>query len=93
MGHNNNEIDKIVGDTFWRNENGTDKPFQFVIYKAKVLSEITLTLQAEGDPSTFSMTINALRDNSEGEDRMMSLISYEDPQEDYKPAGGEDVGG
>ncbi len=40
---------KIVGDTFWRNENGQDKPFQFVIYKAKVLSEITLTLQAEGE--------------------------------------------
>lgn len=50
----------------------------------KVLSEITLTLQAEGDPSTFSMTINALRDNSEGEDRMMGLISYED----VKPAAG-----
>lgn len=76
-----NKIDRIVGDTFWRNENGTDKPFQFIIYRAKVLSEITLTLQAEGDPSTFSMTINALRDNSTGEDRMMSLISYEDPQE------------
>ena len=44
----------------------------------KVLSEITLTLQAEGEPSTFSMRINALRDNSEGEDGMMSLISYED---------------
>lgn len=26
------------------------------------------------------MTINALRDNSEGEDRMMSLISYEDAE-------------
>lgn len=26
---------RIVGDTFWRNENGTDKPFQFIIYKAE----------------------------------------------------------
>ena len=42
-----NKIDRIVGDTFWRNENGQDKPFQFIIYKAKVLSEITLTLQAK----------------------------------------------
>lgn len=58
----------------------------------KVLSEITLTLQAEGEPSTFSMTINALRDNSEGEDRMMSLISYEAPQKDYD-APQEGIGG
>ena len=26
---------RIVGDTFWRNENGKDKPFQFIIYKAE----------------------------------------------------------
>lgn len=26
---------KIVGDTFYRNENGQDKPFQFIIYKAE----------------------------------------------------------
>ena len=26
---------RIVGDTFWRNENGQDKPFQFIIYKAE----------------------------------------------------------
>lgn len=38
------------------------------------------------------MTINALRDNSEGEDRMMSLISYEAPQKDYD-APQEDIGG
>lgn len=30
-----NKIDRIVGDTFWRNENGQDKPFQFIIYKAE----------------------------------------------------------
>lgn len=64
---------KIVGDTFIRNTNGKDYPFQFVINKAKVLSEVTLTLEAEGDPSTFEMSINVLRDDS-GE--MMKMIRY-----------------
>ena len=30
-----NKIDKIYGDTFIRNENGMDSPFQFVIGKAE----------------------------------------------------------
>jgi hypothetical protein len=64
---------KIVGDTFMRNTNGKDYPFQFVINKAKVLSEVTLTMEAEGDPSTFEMQINVLRDDS-GE--MMKMIRY-----------------
>lgn len=64
---------KIVGDTFMRNTNGKDYPFQFVINKAKVLSEVTLTMEAEGDPSTFEMQINVLRDES-GE--MMKMIRY-----------------
>lgn len=64
---------KIVGDTFMRNTNGKDYPFQFVINKAKILSEVTLTMEAEGDPSTFEMQINVLRDES-GE--MMKMIRY-----------------
>lgn len=50
---NDNINDKIVGDTFMRSEKtGKDEAFQFVIGKAKVLSNTTITLQAEGDPST-----------------------------------------
>ena len=65
---------KIVGDTFMKSaSNGKDYPFQFVIPKAKVLSEVTLTMEAEGDPSTFEMQINVLRDDK-GE--MMKLIRY-----------------
>lgn len=64
----------IVGDTYARNEaNGEDEFFQFVIYKAKVTSENTITLQAEGDPSTFSLNLTVLR-NDEG--KMMDLIQY-----------------
>jgi len=69
---------RIVGDTFMRSEKtGKDEPFQFVINKAKVLSEVTITLEAEGDPSTFEMQLNVLRStNDEGQNEMMKLIRY-----------------
>ena len=37
---------KIYGDTLIRNEDGQDSPFQFVINRAKVMSEVTLTMEA-----------------------------------------------
>lgn len=44
---------KVVGDTFIRSANtGADSAFQFIIPKAKVSSDVTITLEAEGDPST-----------------------------------------
>ena len=64
---------RVVGDTLIRSEKtGRDEPFQFIIGKAKVQSNVTLTLQAEGDPSTFEMTLNVLRDGQE----MMKLVRY-----------------
>jgi hypothetical protein len=57
---------------------GKDEPFQFVINKAKVQSNVTLTLQAEGDPTTFEMTLNVLRStNDQGENEMMKLVRYD----------------
>lgn len=69
---------KIVGDTFMRSEKtGKDEPFQFIIAKAKVLSDVTITLEAEGDPSTFEMQLSALRaTNERGENEMMKLVRY-----------------
>ena len=69
---------RVVGDTFMRSEKtGKDEAFQFVINKAKVLSKVTITLEAEGDPSTFEMSLNVLRsDNERGEKEMMKLIRY-----------------
>ena len=64
---------RVVGDALIRNKDGKDEAFQFVINKAKMLSEVTLTMQAEGDPSTFNMTLNVLRDD---DGNMMSLIKY-----------------
>lgn len=69
---------KIVGETFIRSEKtGKDEAFQFIIGKAKVSSNVTITLEAEGDPSTFEMTINVLRStNDRGENEMMKLLRY-----------------
>lgn len=65
----------VTGDTYARSEaSGTDEFFQFIIPKAKVQSENTITLEAEGDPSVFNMSLKVLRP-SDG--KMMKLIKYE----------------
>lgn len=64
----------VVGDTFARSEaSSKDEFFQFVIPKAKVTSENTITLEAEGDPSVFSMNLSVLRPQN---NEMMKLIKY-----------------
>lgn len=81
---------RIVGDTFMRSQKaGKDEAFQFVIEKAKVQSEVTITLEAEGDPSTFEMTLNVLRSDDGKE--MMKLIRYGGSASDAK-TNGDDIG-
>lgn len=84
---------RVVGDTFMRSEKtGKDEPFQFVINKAKVQSNVTITLQAEGDPSTFEMTLNVLRStNDKGENEMMKLVRYA-IEDTATTSGGSDIG-
>jgi hypothetical protein len=72
----------VVGDTFARSEaSGLDEMFQFIIPKAKVTSENTITLEAEGDPSVFNMSLKVLRP---ADGIMMKLVKYnlEDALED-----------
>ena len=65
----------VTGDTYARSEaSGKDEFFQFIIPKAKVQSENTITLEAEGDPSVFNMSLRVLRP-SNGE--MMKLVKYQ----------------
>lgn len=67
---------KIVGDTYARSSlTGKDSMFQFVINKAKVLADQTITMEAEGDPSTFNLNLRALR--PENNKPMMELIEYD----------------
>ena len=65
----------ITGDTYARNyQSGKDEYLQFIIPKGKVSSEdLSLTMEADGDPATFSMNINVLRD---GDGTMFKLVKY-----------------
>ena len=64
----------VTGDTYARSDvTGDDQFFQFIIPKAKVTSENTITLEAEGDPSVFNMNLTVLRP-AEGD--MMKLVQY-----------------
>ena len=64
----------VTGDTYARSETtGKDEFFQFIIQKAKVQSENTITLEAEGDPSVFNMSLRVLRPK---DGKMMKLVKY-----------------
>lgn len=66
----------IEGTTYARNEiDGKDHLFTFTIPKAKVNSEVTLTMEAEGDPTVFSMSLRVLRDKK---GNMMTLTRTEE---------------
>lgn len=53
---------KVVGDTYVRSkETGEDERFQFIIPQAKMTSEQTITLEADGDPTVFDMNMTVLR--------------------------------
>jgi hypothetical protein len=65
---------RLVGDTYARNrKTGKDEYFQFEIPQAKMDSENTITLEAEGDPSVFNMTMRVLRPD---DGKMMKLTQY-----------------
>lgn len=64
----------VTGDTYARNQTtGKDEFFQFIVPKAKMQAENTITLEAEGDPSVFNMGIKVLRPET-GD--MMQLVQY-----------------
>lgn len=64
---------KLVGETYMRNTVGEDQKYQFEIPLCKVSSNNHLVLQAGGEPTTFSMSLTALR---RFDGTMMKLTSY-----------------
>lgn len=65
---------KLVGDTYARNrDTGEDEYFQFIIPRAKMSAEQTLTLEAEGDPTTFNLNMTVLRPQ---DGKMIELVQY-----------------
>lgn len=77
----------VTGDTMIRSERtGKDEYFQFVIPKAKMTAEQTISLEAEGDPTTFNMSLQVLRPEN---GNMVQFIKYEFAEE----AAGKDADG
>jgi hypothetical protein len=65
----------IVGTTFARDqETGKDHLFTFYVPNAKVGTDLTLTMEADGDPTVFSMTLSVLR-ASKTDNTMVALIA------------------
>lgn len=66
---------KVVGDTQARRKSDEkDQRFMFVIPEAKMTTEQTITLEAEGDPSVFDMNLTVLRPD---DGVMIKLIQYD----------------
>lgn len=66
---------RLVGETYSRSrKTGKDQRFQFEIPLCKMGSENNFTLEAEGDPTTFNMTLKVLR-REDGV--MMKLTQYD----------------
>ena len=66
----------ITGDTYARNyQSGKDEFLQFIIPKGKVSAEdVSLTMEADGDPAEFAMTVNCLK---AVDGTMVKLVKYE----------------
>lgn len=78
------ETYRIVGETYIRNQKtGKDQRYQFTIFNANVSSDTSITLEAEGDPTTFSMQIDVLTPPN---DIMMELKQF-DVEEDILQGG------
>ena len=63
----------VVGQTYARDIDGVDHLFTFFIPKAKIQSENTITMEAEGDPTVFTMSLKVLRPR---DGVMMKLVQY-----------------
>ena len=70
----------VVGKTFARNMKGEDEVFVWFVPRAKVNSEVTLTMEAEGDPTVFDMNLKVLR---QPDGTMMKLIRTTEKAEEY----------
>lgn len=75
---------KIVGETYIREQKTqNDQRVQFVIHRAQVSSNTSVTLEAEGDPTTFDMQVDVLTPPN---DIQMELKVF-DVEEDFVHGG------
>ena len=72
---------RLVGETYSRSrKTGQDQRFQFEIPLCKMGSDNNITLQADRDPTTFTMTLKVLR-REDGV--MMKLTQYDVENQKY----------
>lgn len=65
----------VTADTYARSETtGEDEFFQLIFPKAKVKSENTLTMEADGDPTVFNMDLHILKPANNRP--MVQLVKY-----------------
>ena len=74
----------VVGQTYARDIDGVDHLFTFYIPKAKIQSENTITMEAEGDPTVFNMSLRVLRGNDNGD--MVQFILQQTAEDAETPA-------
>lgn len=75
---------KIVGECYIREQKtGKDQRYQFIIHRATVTTDTSITLEAEGDPTTFSMSVDVLTPPN---DIMIELKQF-DVEEDLLEGG------
>lgn len=75
---------KIVGECYIREQKtGKDQRYQFIIHRAMVSSDTSITLEAEGEPTIFSMQVDVLTPPN---DIMIELKQY-DVEEDLLEGG------
>lgn len=67
---------KIVGKTYAKTTSGEQKVFTFTIPKAKISSNVTLTMEAEGDPTVFDITLTVLQEK-DAEGKNLPLVTLE----------------
>ena len=68
----------VVGKTYARDvKTGKDDLFVWYVPKAKVNSEVTLTMEAEGDPTVFDMNLKVLRDETGAMVKMYKITPTE----------------
>ena len=65
----------MIGETYIRNrDTGKDERVQIKFPQAKVKADQTLTLQADGDPTTFTLNLEIAKPRN---GHMMELTAYE----------------
>ena len=78
----------VVGTTFAKDQStGEDHLFTFFVPNAKVGTDLSLEMSADGDPSVFNMTLTVLR-ASETDNTMVALLASD---EKYTPVAGQTI--